>query len=111
MGAAYPQEMRDRVLLAYDRGMTTQQIAEAFSVSKSWCRRVNQRRREHGETTPRQQGWATPPKVDGELLAALVAEQPDATIRELRERVVAATGVMCSDTAVDNALRRWSSAR
>jgi transposase len=45
MGAPYSQDLRDRVLTAYDRGMKTGRIAEVFAVSKAWARRVNQRRR------------------------------------------------------------------
>ncbi|MEM8738841.1 MAG: hypothetical protein AAGG38_10250 [Planctomycetota bacterium] len=36
MGRAYPQELRDRVLAAYDRGMKTTRIAEVFAVSPAW---------------------------------------------------------------------------
>ena len=50
---AYSQDLRLKVLGAYDRGMDTRAIAEAFDVSPAWVRRVRQRRREHGETAPR----------------------------------------------------------
>ncbi len=33
MGAAYSQDLRDRVLKAYDRGMASKQIADLFVVS------------------------------------------------------------------------------
>ncbi len=49
MPIPYSQDLRDRVLAACDRAMNTKQIAELFSVSTSWVRRVKQRRREHGE--------------------------------------------------------------
>jgi len=47
MGAAYSQDLRDRILAARDEGMTTKRVAELFRVSPSWVRRVMQRRREH----------------------------------------------------------------
>ena len=87
MGAPYAQDLRDRVLAAYDRGMTTKQIADTFQVSPSWARRVKQRRRDHGETTPRPMGGATVVKIDLDRLAELVADQPDATLEELAERL------------------------
>ncbi len=59
MGVAYAQDLRDRVLAAYDRGMKTKQIAELFEVSSSWARRVKQRRRETGETAQRNRWWRT----------------------------------------------------
>jgi orotate phosphoribosyltransferase-like protein len=45
MATPYSQDLRDRVLSAYDRGLPTQQIAETFQVSKAWARRLKQRRR------------------------------------------------------------------
>jgi transposase len=102
MGAAYSQDLRDRVLAAYDRGVQTKQIAETFDVSSSWARRVKQRRREHGETAPRKMGGPGPVKVDRARLAELVAEQPDATLAELRDRL----GVGCSESAVCTNLKK-----
>jgi len=102
MGAAYSQDLRDRVLAAADRGMRTRQIAETFAVSPAWVRRVKQRRREHGETTPRKMGGPGPRKIDDRRLAELVRERPDATLKELRQRL----GVDCGETAIWYALRR-----
>lgn len=102
MGAAYSQDLRDRVLAAYDRGMRTKQIAKLFQVSSSWARRVKQRRRESGETRPRRMGGATIFKIDLVRLAELVRQQPDATGPELRERL----GVRCTESAIYLALRR-----
>jgi transposase len=57
MATPYSQDLRDRVLAAYDRGLPTQQIAQTFQVSKAWARRIKQRRRETGETSARA-AWA-----------------------------------------------------
>jgi len=102
MGAAYSQDLRDRVIAARDRGMKTKPVADLFGVSASWVRRVMQRRREHQETTPRPRGGATVVKIDLDRLRQLVAEQPDATTKELHQRL----GVDCGVSAVDMALRR-----
>src|SRR4051794_31951287 len=103
MGAAYAQDLRDRVLAAYDRGMQTLEIATLFQISKAWARRVKQRRREHGETTPRARGGARVVKIDQERLRQLVAEQPDATVRELHQRLGCNC---CCESAVGIALNR-----
>ena len=105
MGAAYSQDLRDRVIAAHDEGTPTKQVARLFRVSASWVRRVMQRRREHGETRPRPRGGATVVKIDLRLLRTLVQEQPDATARELHARL-AGLGTTCSVSAVDMALRR-----
>jgi len=102
MGVAYGQDLRDRVLAAYDRGMKTKQIAVLFQVSSSWARRVKQRRRESGETRPRPRGGATVIKIDLAKLAELVRQRPDATIKELH----ALLGADCVESAVCMALKR-----
>ena len=102
MASSYSQDLRDRVLAAYDRGLPTGRIAELFAVSKAWARRLKQRRRETGETAPRPSGGARVIKIDMVRLAELVAQQPDATLKELRDRL----GVVCSESAVCLALQR-----
>ena len=102
MAAPYSQDLRDRVLAAYDRGMPTKKIAETFAVSKAWARGIKQRRRETGETAPRPMGGATVIKIDRVRLAELVREQPDATLKELRERL----GIQCAESAICMALKQ-----
>src|SRR5207244_9101403 len=102
MATPYSQDLRDRVLAASDRGMPTKQVAKVFQVSPAWVRRLKQRRRETGETAPRPMGGATVIKIDMTRLAELVKEQPDATLRELRDRL----GVACTESAVCMALQR-----
>ena len=102
MAGPYAQDLRDRVLAAYDRGMKTKEIGEVFAVSPAWARRVKQRRRETGETTARPMGGARVVKIDQDRLATLVGQCPDATLKELRERL----GVDCALSAVSMALQR-----
>src|ERR1700683_5325663 len=102
MGASYSQDLRERVLGCYDRGMTTKQIADVLDVSPAWARRVKQRRREDGQTTPRPQGGARRIKIDPSRLAALVKEHPDATLKELRQLL----GIVCAESAICMALQR-----
>lgn len=81
---------RRRILTLYDRGWTTLQIAESLGRSRSGVRRIRQQFRERGELKPMKRGDGPTPKVGPEhreQLAQLVAEQPDATLHELRERL------------------------
>jgi transposase len=73
-----------------------------FSISPAWARRVKQRRREDGETTPKPMGGATVIKIDRVRLATLVRQTPDATLLELRD----ALGIKCTEAAVCLALKR-----
>ena len=102
MGAAYSQDLRDRVLAAYDRGMTTTPIAKLLSVCPAYARRVKQRRDECGETAPRPMGGVRVVKIDMQRLRQLVDEKPDATIPELHRRL----GTDCCESAVGAALQR-----
>ncbi len=102
MASPYSQDLRDRVLAAYDRGMRTRQIAEVFGVSPAWARRLKQRRRETGETAPRPMGGATVIKIDRARLAELVREHPDATLKELRGMLA----VECAESAICMALKK-----
>jgi transposase len=99
---AYSMDLRERVLAACDAGRPTKAVAEAFSVSQAWVRRLKQRRRETGRVAPRPQrrgptpGWQT----HAEPIRAAVREHPDATLREYRER----HGLPLSKSALARAL-------
>jgi transposase len=103
MPSPLPQDLRDRVLAAYDRGLQTKEIAANFAVSPAWARRVNQVRREEGRTTPLSMGGVRVVKIDLEQLRKLVQEKPDATIPELHQRLGLDT---CCESAVGRALIR-----
>ncbi len=102
MATPYSQDLRDRVLRAYDRGMKTKPIAEIFQVSPAWARRVKQRRRETGETTHRPMGGPGITIVDRNQLASLVRRHPDATLAELRTWL----GVQCALSTLCQALKK-----
>lgn len=106
MAARYSRDLRERVVAACDAGSETRaEIAERFTVSESWIRRLLQRRRETGSIEPKPRGGGQPPAFAGEAadrLRAAVEAVPDATLKEL----AVAAGVACSTSAVDRALRR-----
>lgn len=95
---------RRRILTLYDRGWKTAQIAESLGRSRSGVRRIRQQFRERGELKPMKRGEGPPPKVGPshrEQLAQLVADRPDATLRELRD----ALGLDVSLSTIDRHLR------
>lgn len=84
---AYSMDFRQKVIAACDRGMHTQQVAEAFGVAKSWVRHLKQRRREDGDIAPRPCGGSKS-KLTADHDAAIqrhFAEHPDTTIAELHD--------------------------
>ena len=104
---AYPIELRRRVLEAVDNKLGTQQeIANIFSVSAIWIRKLLQRRRETGsiESLPRTQGRK--PAFRGtnlQQLNSFVEENPDSTLQEMKEHF--SDKVNCSIVAIHNALK------
>lgn len=102
MPAAYSQDLRDRVLAAFDRGLTGSQIADLFQVSEAWANRCRQVRRETGRTTPLPTGGRRHAKIDRQHLAELVREHPDATLKQLRDLL----GVRCAESAICVALKK-----
>ena len=87
---AYSMDLRERVLWDADAGMATSVLAEKYSVSPAWVRRVKPRRQATGEVAPRTQrrrgqtpGWV----AHGEWIRNAVREAPDATLAEYRQRV------------------------
>lgn len=83
---AFSIDLRVRVLADCDLGLKTAAVAEKYTVSPAWVRRLKQRRRETGETAPRQQRHGPVPlhQTHAEALRSAVAQTPDATMAELR---------------------------
>ena len=80
-------DLRERALRDSDAGMMADAVAEKYHVSGSWVRLLKQRRRETGEVAPRPQRYGPRPKLEPHVhtLAALIQEQPDRTLAELRD--------------------------
>jgi transposase len=87
----YSMDLRLRVLADCDAGMSTVAVAAKFSVSPAWVRRLLQRRRQSGETAPRSQRHGPQPSwvalQYAEPLRQAIADTPDATLAEIRDRL------------------------
>lgn len=102
----YSMDLRQRVAAALDAHEGSQpQIARRFGVSLSFIIRLLNRRRQSGTLAPKPHGGGHPPALDQRGLKRLcnaVADQPDATLAELVQRV----GASCSIMAIFRALRK-----
>ena len=79
MPSPWSQDLRDRVLAAYDRGMRTTQLSEPFSVSPTCgLGTVSRNAVRTGRTTTLPMGGARIVEIDAGRLSALMAEHPDA---------------------------------
>jgi transposase len=103
---AYSNDLRGRVVAAYDAGEGTQeQVAARFAVSVSWVRKLLRQRRATGSIEPRPRGGGRAPAFDAEAAGRLreaVRVDGDATLVELAR----AAGVSCCPSAVHRALAR-----
>jgi len=101
---AYSMDLRVRVMADVDSGMGTNAVAKKYRVSADWVRKLKRFRCETGDFGPRKQRVSHATKLDNylEQLQQLVANTPDATLKELRD----ALGVSVSESTIWRALRR-----
>lgn len=86
---AYSIDLRERVLADFDGGMGNEAVARKYRVSSRWVYKLRKQREETGDIAPRRGKTGPKPKLaeHSDRLLELVAEQPDATLAELRERL------------------------
>jgi transposase len=100
----YSMDLRERVWADCQAGLKTPAVAEKYSVSQSWVRRLKQRQKATGSLAPRPPSPGRPVVLarHDARLRELVRDDPDATLAELRRRL----GVEVSIGALCNYLRR-----
>ena len=88
MAKPYSVDLRVRVLADLDSGERPTDLALRYRVSRSWIYRMLKQRRELGHIAPLKGEMGRKPKLkDKDELRRLIAEQPDATLEELREKL------------------------
>ncbi len=104
MARAYPIELRERIVAECDDDTHPAEVARMFRVSERFVYTMLRLRRETGSLEPSRAKRGPMPKLATHLdqLQALVEDQPDATLVELRDRL----GVRVCVMTVENALRR-----
>jgi transposase len=109
MGRAYSDDLRLRILDAYERGEgSCRVLAARFGVSWEYVRKVRQQHVRSGKRLV-QSRFGPRSRVTDQVKAhmlALVELQSDITIAELRERIEADTGVAMSWTLVQLWVKR-----
>ena len=106
MSTTLSQDLRERIVSAYDRDEgTRQEIADRYNVSLGMVKKLLQQRRRTGDIAARHCYSGAKPKLTPthqEQLKELVREHPDMTLEELRDAV----GVSCTPQAVHYVLLR-----
>jgi transposase len=105
----YSQDLRDRIIHTLEAGQATQPaVAERFCVSLSFVAKLWQRWRHSGSGAAKPHAGGKPRRLTDhtETLRHEVAQHPDATLEELRDRVVAAQGPQVSPATICRELQR-----
>ena len=90
MPKALSFDLRSRVLAAIDAGLSCRQAAARFGVSASSAIRWQGMRRAGGDARPKPQGGdrlSRRTEAHADLIHAALAEEPDITLPELKERL------------------------
>lgn len=106
---AYSDDLRQRVAATCASGQfTIEQVASRFVVSVSFVNKLLRRQRTSGSVAalPHRGGPASRlQEADRQRLAACVAAQPDATLAELRQQLVAAGSPAVGQTVLCQTLQ------
>ena len=110
MPGAYSADLRERVLLACERGrLSRARIAKVFQVAESTVYRWLEAWRSEGRCEAKPRAGGPAPRLDAkaqEELQAIVAEANDLSLAEYSERLSARAGVTASGPTVCRALQK-----
>ena len=90
MATALSMDLRKRVLVAVDGGLSCRRAAQRFGVSAASAIRWNDRRRREGDFGPKALGGDRRSgriEAHGERILSLLDDKPDITLEELRARL------------------------
>jgi transposase len=89
MAKPYSDDLRERVVADIEAGSTREEVAELCNLALSTVGGFIKRKRETGSVSPAKFGghktFALAPHTD--MVRALIAEQPDSTLAELKARL------------------------
>lgn len=110
MPAAYSNDLRQRVVAAYEAKEGSQRkLAKRFKVSESFVKRLLRRYRATGSVSPKPHGGGAVAKIDAtklNKLQQLVEQQPDALLSELCERLAQQSAQVVSVSTMQRAMQR-----
>lgn len=106
----YSVAFRKKIIIAYEtESISQRKLAARFGVALSFIQKLLKQYRETGSIEPKVRVQQTPPKLKDEQLAVLkrlAEEHNDATLEELRQWLLAETGVLISRSTVDRNLKK-----
>jgi len=107
--AAYSLDLRKRIVDAIERGVGTRsEVAKLFGVHETFVYKLLRQKRERGDIAPLPHGGGAQAKLNEDqlmILTDLVAQSPDATLDELRERIKKKARIEVSIPTICHALQ------
>jgi len=102
MGKPYSMDLRERVVAAVEKGMSTRAVAAQFSIGIATVGTWARLKRAAGEVRPAKQGRPKGSVLDAhaDFILAIVNEAPDTTLEEMVERLAEERGLSVVYTAV-----------
>lgn len=109
----YSEDLRKKIVLAVERGLSKSQAARTFSVSLSSVKRYVEKAK-RGEPLAPKKSPGSAPKLDEKALKLLeedLKECPYASLQERRNYIYALTGLLVSRSTICRAIARIGSTR
>ena len=110
MAKAYSNDLRRKLLEAYDRGEgSLRELADRFGVSTPWAWKISSQRRRTGQMERVEQRHGPRSRLTAEgaaRLRSLLREQPDRTLAELQQELWKAERVRFSVQHLCRVLKR-----
>jgi transposase len=102
MGKPYSMDLRQRVIVAIEGGMSTRRAAALFSIGIATAGAWGRRKRAMGDLRPSKQGKPEGSVLDAhaEFILDRLAEEPDTTLDEMVELLRKQRGIVVVRTAV-----------
>lgn len=102
MGKPYSMDLRERVVMAIEGGLSTGEAAKRFLIGKATAGAWGRLKRASGSVAPPKQGKPKGSVLDAhaDFIFALIDNAPDTTLEEIAERLAEKRGVTVVSTAV-----------
>ena len=111
MGIPLGDDLRRRLLLAYDQGEgTLEELADRFLVSVGWAKKISAARNRTGqaERLPHKPGRKPHAGVEAhQQVRAWFVQQPDLTLAEVQQKLFSETGISLSLPQIWKLLKNW----
>ena len=110
MGKSFGDDLRRKLLFAYDQGEgTLEELASRFLVSVGWAKKISAARNRTGqaERVPHKPGRKPHAGIEAQQqVRAWFVQQPDLTLAEVQQKLLSETGVSLSLPQVWKLLRK-----